>query len=30
VALCRAERSLEPFEEVQTVLLSLVKTLGAK
>jgi TetR/AcrR family transcriptional repressor of lmrAB and yxaGH operons len=30
VALCRAERSIQPFEEVQTVLLSLVKSLGAK
>jgi AcrR family transcriptional regulator len=30
VALCRAERSMEPFEQVQTVLLSLVKSLGAK
>ena len=30
VALCRAERSVEPFEEVQTVLLSLVKSLGTK
>jgi TetR/AcrR family transcriptional regulator, lmrAB and yxaGH operons repressor len=30
VALCRAERSVEPFEEVQTVLLSLVESLGTK
>ena len=30
VALCRAERSVEPFEEVQNVLLSLVKSLGAQ
>jgi TetR/AcrR family transcriptional regulator, lmrAB and yxaGH operons repressor len=30
VALCRAERSIEPFEEVQNVLLFLVKNLGAK
>jgi AcrR family transcriptional regulator len=30
VALCRAERSMEPFEEVQTVLLSLVKSLGTR
>lgn len=28
VALCRAERSMEPFEKVQTVLASLVKSLG--
>jgi TetR/AcrR family transcriptional repressor of lmrAB and yxaGH operons len=28
VALCRAERSVEPFEDVATVLLSLVKSLG--
>jgi AcrR family transcriptional regulator len=30
VALCRAERSMEPFDEVETVLLSLVKNLGTK
>ena len=30
VALCRAERSMEPFEEVQTVLVSLTKSLGTK
>ena len=30
VAMCRAERSMEPFEEVQTVLLSVVENLGAK
>ena len=30
VALCRAERSMEPFEVVQTVLVSLVKGLGTK
>jgi TetR/AcrR family transcriptional repressor of lmrAB and yxaGH operons len=30
VALCRAERSVEPFEEVQNVLLPLVKSLGAQ
>jgi hypothetical protein len=29
VALCRAERSLEPFQEVRNVLLSLVDSLGA-
>jgi TetR/AcrR family transcriptional repressor of lmrAB and yxaGH operons len=29
VALCRAERSVEPFEEVHNVLLSLVESLGA-
>ena len=29
VALCRAERSMEPFEEVQAVLVSLVESLGA-
>jgi AcrR family transcriptional regulator len=29
VALCRAERSVEPFEEVHNVLLSLVETPGA-
>jgi len=28
VALCRAERSMEPFEEVQTVLVSLAKSFG--
>jgi len=30
VALCRAERSMDPFEEVQTVLLSLVENLGTQ
>jgi AcrR family transcriptional regulator len=30
VALCRAERNIEPFEEVQTFLLSLVKSSDAK
>jgi AcrR family transcriptional regulator len=30
VALCRAERSVEPFEEVHNVLLSLVESSGAK
>jgi TetR/AcrR family transcriptional repressor of lmrAB and yxaGH operons len=30
VALCRAERSMEPFEEVRTVLLSLVKSVGTE
>jgi TetR/AcrR family transcriptional repressor of lmrAB and yxaGH operons len=30
VAMCRAERSKEPFEDVETVLLSLVKSLGAQ
>jgi TetR/AcrR family transcriptional repressor of lmrAB and yxaGH operons len=30
VAISRAERSMEPFEDVQTVLLSLIKSLGAK
>jgi TetR/AcrR family transcriptional regulator, lmrAB and yxaGH operons repressor len=30
VALCRAERSKEPFEDVETVLLSLVDSLGAR
>jgi AcrR family transcriptional regulator len=29
VALCRAERSKKPFEDVRTLLLSLVKSLGA-
>jgi AcrR family transcriptional regulator len=29
VAICRAERSVEPFEEVQSVLLSLVESLDA-
>jgi AcrR family transcriptional regulator len=29
VAICRAERSMEPFEEVHNVLLSLVESLGA-
>jgi len=29
VAICRAERSVEPFEEVHSVLLSLVESLGA-
>jgi TetR/AcrR family transcriptional repressor of lmrAB and yxaGH operons len=29
VALCRAERSMEPFEDVESVLLSLVQSLGA-
>jgi hypothetical protein len=28
VALCRAERSMEPFEDVETLLLSLVDSLG--
>jgi AcrR family transcriptional regulator len=28
VALCRAERSMEPFEDVETVLLSLVNSFG--
>jgi AcrR family transcriptional regulator len=30
VALCRAERSMEPFEDVQTVLLSLVTSLSTE
>jgi TetR/AcrR family transcriptional repressor of lmrAB and yxaGH operons len=30
VAMCRAERSKQPFEDVETVLLSLVKSLGAQ
>jgi TetR/AcrR family transcriptional regulator, lmrAB and yxaGH operons repressor len=30
VALCRAERSMEPFEDVETVLLSLVKSFGGQ
>ncbi len=30
VALCRAERSMEPFEDVETVLLSLVKSFGGR
>jgi TetR/AcrR family transcriptional repressor of lmrAB and yxaGH operons len=30
VALCRAERSMEPFEDVETLLLSLVKGFGAQ
>ena len=30
VALCRAERSMEPFEDVETVLLSLAKSMGAQ
>lgn len=30
VALCRAERSMEPFEQVQTVLISLVASLGTR
>jgi AcrR family transcriptional regulator len=30
VALCRAERSMEPFEEVQTALVSLAKSLGTQ
>jgi TetR/AcrR family transcriptional repressor of lmrAB and yxaGH operons len=30
VAMCRAERSKEPFEDVETLLLSLVKSLGAQ
>jgi hypothetical protein len=30
VALCRAERSVEPFEEVHNVLLSLVESASAK
>jgi TetR/AcrR family transcriptional repressor of lmrAB and yxaGH operons len=30
VAMCRAERSKEPFEDVDTLLLSLVKSLGAQ
>jgi AcrR family transcriptional regulator len=29
VALCRAQRSIEPFEDVEIVLLSLVKSFGA-
>jgi TetR/AcrR family transcriptional regulator, lmrAB and yxaGH operons repressor len=29
VALCRAERSMEPFEDVETLLLSLVNNLGS-
>jgi hypothetical protein len=29
VAICRAERSVEPFEEVHNVLLSLVESFGA-
>jgi AcrR family transcriptional regulator len=30
VALCRAERSMEPFDDVETLLLSLVRDIGAK
>jgi AcrR family transcriptional regulator len=30
VAMCRAERSKQPFEEVETVLLSLAKSLGPR
>ena len=30
VALCRAERSIEPFDDVETLLLSLVRGIGAK
>jgi AcrR family transcriptional regulator len=30
VALCRAERSMEPFEDVETVLLSLVNSFGVQ
>jgi hypothetical protein len=29
VAVCRAERSMEPFEDVEAVLLSLIKSLSA-
>jgi TetR/AcrR family transcriptional repressor of lmrAB and yxaGH operons len=30
VALCRAERSMEPFEDVETTLLSLAESVGAR